>query len=77
MDLDNKPSQETKDKWHSDPNNWKLGVFYFNKEDNRIFPPKRISGMGWTINFANPKSVLALVIMFMAIMITIRLVKQS
>jgi len=57
------PSQKTQNQWSNDPNNWKWGVFYFNKEDNRIFPPKRIPWMGWTINFANPKSILAFVLM--------------
>lgn len=42
---------------------WKWGLFYFNKEDKRIFPPKRIPWMGWTVNFANPKSILAFLIM--------------
>jgi uncharacterized membrane protein len=50
-------SDETRKRWHQDPNNWFLGLFYFNKEDKRIFPPKRIAWMGWTINFANPFSV--------------------
>jgi uncharacterized membrane protein len=50
--------KETLEKWHKDPKNWKLGVFYFNREDKRIFPPKRLSFLGWTINFANPLSVL-------------------
>lgn len=53
-----KPSKETLEKWHKDPNNWKFGQFYFNKEDKRIFPPKRLPWMGWTVNFANPKSVI-------------------
>ena len=75
-DNNNKPSQETKDKWHSDPSNWKLGIFYFNKEDKRIFPPKRISGMGWTINFANPKSILFFVGLVVAITCKIKLIKQ-
>lgn len=51
----NNPSKETLEKWHKDPNNWKWGSFYYNKEDNRLFPPKRIAWMGWTINFANWK----------------------
>ena len=38
---------------------WYPGVFYFNPKDKRIFPPKRW-GMGWTINFGNPLSVLVL-----------------
>ncbi len=57
MDTTNKkPSKETIDAWHKDPTNWKLGIFYFNREDKRIFPPKRIAMLGWTINFANPFS---------------------
>jgi uncharacterized membrane protein len=40
-----KPSKET-EKWHKDPNNWKLGIFYYNKEDKRILPPKE-SWAGW------------------------------
>ena len=61
MIQDNKPTRETLEKWHKDPNNWKLGVFYYNKEDKRIFPPKRIAWTGWTVNFANPFSFLILV----------------
>jgi uncharacterized membrane protein len=61
MNDDNKPSQETNDAWHDDPSSWKLGVFYFNPKDKRIFPPKRMQGMGWTINFANPISIMAMV----------------
>ena len=53
----NKPSKETLEKWHQDPNNWVLGIFYFNREDPRIFPPKRMAWADWTVNFANPKSV--------------------
>lgn len=52
-----KPSQETQEKWAKDPNNWILGIFYFNKKDKRLMPPKKIDWMGNTINFANPKSV--------------------
>ena len=57
MDNEQKPSQETKRQWHQDPNNWIWGIFYYNKADNRILPPKRIAWMGWTVNFANPVSV--------------------
>jgi hypothetical protein len=44
MDQKEKPSKETLDKWHKDPNNWTLGLFYYNKEDKRIFPQKRMAG---------------------------------
>lgn len=43
--------------WREDPNNWKWGLFYYNPEDKRVLPPKRIPWMGWTINFAYPKSI--------------------
>ncbi len=35
-------------------------VFYFNPNDKRIFPPKRIPSLGWTVNFANPYSIIAM-----------------
>ncbi|MFY7758083.1 MAG: DUF5808 domain-containing protein [Flavobacterium stagni] len=50
-------------RWKEDPNHWKCGgLFYYNPEDPRLFPPKPIEWMGWTINFANPKSVIAFVV---------------
>jgi len=56
MSTTEKPDQETLNAWHHDPANWILGVLYYNKPDKRILPPKRIPGMGWTVNFANPIS---------------------
>ncbi|CAC9976366.1 MULTISPECIES: DUF5808 domain-containing protein [Flavobacterium] len=53
-----KPTQEDYDNWHKDPNNWYLFCFYYNPKDSRLFPPKRIPSMGYTINFANPFSAL-------------------
>jgi uncharacterized membrane protein len=44
-------AQEKYDAWHKD-----------NPEDKRIFPPKRFKWMGWTINFADTKSVIAFVL---------------
>lgn len=67
MEDPNNPSQETKEKWLKDPNNWIWGMFYYNKEDKRLLPPKRIPFMGWTVNFANRNSVL----LFVFIMLTI------
>lgn len=63
------PSKETRDKWHQDPSNWIWGIFYYNKEDKRILPPKRIKQLGWTINFANPNSVFFLVILLIVLFI--------
>lgn len=45
---------------HQDPDNWKFGIFYFNKADHRIFPPKRITQLGWTLNFAHWQAWLVL-----------------
>ncbi|WP_396145678.1 DUF5808 domain-containing protein [Flavobacterium sp.] len=55
------PSKETLDNWHKDPNNWKWGLFYYNKEDNRLLVDKRNPNLGATINFAHPKSYLFLI----------------
>jgi len=48
-----KPTQEDYNNWHKDPNNWKWGLFYYNKEDDRILVPKKAEWMGITVNFAN------------------------
>ena len=56
------PSKETLEKWSKDPNNWKWGMFYYNKDDKRIFPPKNPEWMGVTVNFANRNSVIAFLI---------------
>ncbi|TDD95200.1 DUF5808 domain-containing protein [Flavobacterium cellulosilyticum] len=55
------PTDETSEKWRKDPNKWIWGIFYYNKEDKRIFPPKKIPWMGFTTNFANTKSVLSMI----------------
>ena len=63
---------EDKDKqqrlWHQDPANRKLGIFYFNKADTRILPPKRIKQLGWTLNFAHWQAwvILLLIIVLIA-----------
>jgi len=45
------------DHFHCDPDNWKLGIFYFCRADQRMIVPKRIRGLGWTLNFARPLAV--------------------
>jgi uncharacterized membrane protein len=32
---------------------WKWGIFYYNPADPRVWLPKRIPAMGWTLNFAH------------------------
>jgi uncharacterized membrane protein len=69
-DPDN-PSQETQERWRKDPDNWIWGLFYYNKEDRRLLPPKRNRIMGFTINFANPNSVLFFVIMMLFFLLVV------
>ena len=69
-----KPDKETLRRWHNDPSNWKWGMIYYNKEDKRLFPPKRIPMMGWTINFANRWSILAMAVLILAIFVLIKLI---
>jgi uncharacterized membrane protein len=49
-----------------DDSKWIFGIFYFNRNDKRIFPPKRQHWMGWTVNFANPYSVIVMIIILVA-----------
>jgi uncharacterized membrane protein len=35
---------------------WKLGLFYFNRNDPALFVEKRF-GIGWTLNMANPRAL--------------------
>jgi uncharacterized membrane protein len=67
----NDPSEETKNRWHNDPDNWVWGMFYYNPEDPRLFLPKKIKEFGWTINFANPNSVFIILLILLLIAITI------
>ena len=74
--MESKPSKETLEKWSKDPNNWVWGIFYYNKEDQRLMPPKRIAWMGWTINFANYKSVLFMIGIFFFVFIVSMIQKK-
>ena len=40
-----------------DLNNWHFYFIYFCQEDPRLVVPKRIAGLGWTINFARPLAI--------------------
>ena len=64
-----KPTNGDFENWHNDPDNWKLGIFYFNKKDKRLFPPKRNKYFGWTINFANPISILAMIVLIILLLV--------
>ena len=71
MDYDNNPSEETKNRWHNDPDNWVWGIFYYNPQDPRLFIPKKIKEFGWTTNFANPNSAIVMLILISVLLIFI------
>jgi uncharacterized membrane protein len=74
MSYKEQPSRQTLEEWHDDPSNWTLGVFYYNKEDKRLFPPKRIGWMGWTVNFANPVSIITLLCLIILVIIGMKII---
>jgi len=55
----------------ADKKYWKLGLFYFNREDKALFLPKRF-GIGITFNFAHPISFI-IIAAFVAVMILLKL----
>ena len=59
-----KSQNESEESGHKDLQNWKLGFFYFNKKDNRIFVDKPNPNYGTTLNFAHPKAYLILMLAF-------------
>lgn len=61
-----------RNKAENEANSWYLGVFYFNPKDSRIFLPKR-SGLGITINFANPLSLVFTVLLIILIVVITKL----
>lgn len=40
---------------YDDDELWRLGVFYMNREDSSVVVPRRF-GIGWAMNWGNPKS---------------------
>ncbi len=59
---DKDPDKETAEKWKKDPNNWIWGIFYYNKDDKRLFVSKKIEWMGTTLNFANKNWIIYMVL---------------
>ncbi|WP_276135141.1 DUF5808 domain-containing protein [Polluticoccus soli] len=61
---------EIEDKQQNDQDDskyWKWGIFYYNPNDKRLLPPKRNPMFGWTVNFANPFSILLMIAIIAAI----------
>lgn len=51
---------------------WKLGLFYFNKDDPSILVEKRF-GIGWTVNMGHIKSWVFLAILIISIILIVNL----
>lgn len=51
------PVAQDLSRFSQDPGNWRFFFIYFCREDPRIIVPKRIGGLGWTVNFARPLAV--------------------
>ena len=53
---------------------WRGGLFYINREDHALMVPRRF-GLGWTLNFGNPRAAMLLagVVALIALLITLRL----
>ena len=56
---------------------WVWGIFYFNPDDTRIIVPKRIEWLGWTLNYAQPISVIITggILFFIVISIVMAFIK--
>jgi uncharacterized membrane protein len=35
---------------------WRFGVFYYDRDNERLMVPKRLPSLGWTINFGHPRA---------------------
>ncbi len=63
------PDKELNESMNKDPRSWKGYFFYMNGNDSRIFVPKRIPALGWTLNFSNPLAYLILLVIIMILII--------
>ncbi|MDQ6529031.1 hypothetical protein [Flavobacterium sp. LHD-85] len=68
------PSEETKNNWENDPNNWIWGMFYYNPKDKRSYFPKKIKELGWHANYANP---IFIVIIALIVLIILAFIKNG
>jgi uncharacterized membrane protein len=52
---------------------WRGGLFYINREDHALVVPRRF-GLGWTLNFGNPRATMLLVgvVALLGLLITLR-----
>jgi uncharacterized membrane protein len=66
--------QDTGLSHRDDDRYWRGGLFYVNRDDHSVFVPRRF-GIGWTLNFGNPRAAMFLlgILAVVALAITLRL----
>lgn len=52
-------------------------MFYVCRDDPRTIVPKRIRGLGWTLNFAHPATYVWVVVLFLFAWMTVALAKAA
>lgn len=58
--------------------NWRCyGNFYCSKTDSRLFVPKRVKWMGWTINFFHPWAFPAVLMLFLGIPLQVKFTNKA
>lgn len=57
----------------TNPQLWKWGLFYYNRNDSSLMVPKR-NGLGWTFNFAHKMSYAWMIIILAIIILAFRYV---
>ena len=58
--------------WNN-PDNWSAGI-YFSKKDSRVWVPKRIRSMGWTINLGQKKGAVTMMWTFIGAILFVVLI---
>ena len=66
--MKNKLSQEVLDSMAKNPSNWR-GLLYFNRKDPRLVVQKLYPSLGWTFNFANPLTYLAIILLILIVVV--------
>jgi hypothetical protein len=62
----------------SNPTNWRCkGNIYCSRMDSRLFVPKRVKWMGWTINFFHPWAFPAVFIFFLGIPLQVKFANKA
>ena len=52
-----------------DSKKWKAGVFYCDRKDSRVVVPKRMQGMGWSVNFGHPLKATLFIVLSLVIVL--------